>query len=202
MASQLSEAPAATAMKADFVNPFILAAMEALESVIHSTPAPGPLAVRSALLTTQQLSVLVAITGQLEGQALYGMSLVTANRIAAAKSGVLEMTFNDAAANTLLEVGKLIADQAASLLSSNGYQCQLAAPELLQGRDLEICPSSPVLVLPLLTDCGKIEINVALGARTIKPAPASQTQPDSSAPSAESQPAPAEGQPPPPKEEP
>ena len=79
-------------MKAEFINPFVTAGIKVLESVISARPESGQLAVRSAAFTTQQASIVIGVTGAVEGQAIYGMSLVTATKIAAAMSSMPAMT--------------------------------------------------------------------------------------------------------------
>jgi len=102
------------------------------------------------------------VTGAIQGQAVYGMSLVTATRIAAAMSGTLEMTFNEMAASAIAELGNMISGHATTLLAEGGHDCDITPPTIIKGRDIELCMSTPALVVPLYSDCGKIEINVAL----------------------------------------
>jgi chemotaxis protein CheX len=150
------------AMKVEFINPFVCAGIQVLEGIIANQPEPGELAVRSAVFTTQQVSIVIGVTGAIEGQAVYGMSLVTATRIAAAMSGTLEMTFNEMAASAIAELGNMISGHATTLLSEAGHECDITPPTVIKGRDIELCMSAPALVVPIYSDCGKIEINVAL----------------------------------------
>lgn len=150
------------AMKVAFINPFVSAGMQVLEGIVANKPESGELAVRSAVFTTQQVSIVIGVTGAIEGQAVYGMSLVTATRIAAAMSGTLEMTFNEMAASAIAELGNMISGHATTLLAEGGHDCDITPPTIIKGRDIELCMSAPALVVPLYIDCGKIEINVAL----------------------------------------
>lgn len=149
-------------MKAEFINRFVTAGMRALESVINSRPEPGQLAVRSATFTTQQVSIVIGVTGAVQGQAVYGMSLVTAMKVAAATSSTPAMTFDETASSAIGELGNMISEQATKLLSEAGYECQIAPPTLVRGADVEIATATSAVVVPLHTDFGKMEINVAL----------------------------------------
>lgn len=157
-------------MKAEFSNPFVTAGIDVLESVIDSTPEPGQLAVRSATVTTQQVSVVIGVTGPVEGKVVYGMSVVTATKIAAAKSRAPTMTFDEAAGNALAELGNGISEEAKRLLSEAGYECQISEPEVVRGRDMAISTTVPALVVPLYTDVGRLEINIALEEAREEPA--------------------------------
>jgi len=149
-------------VRAEFINPFVSAGMQVLGSVVESTLEPGQLAVRSATFTTQQVSIVVGVTGSVEGQAVYGMSLVTATKVAAAMSGMPAITFDELASSAIAELGNMISGHATTLLSNAGYECQITPPTLIRGADVEISTSTPALVVPLYTDFGKIEINVAV----------------------------------------
>ncbi len=149
-------------MRAEFINPFVAAGVQVLESVMESAPQPGQLAVRSATFTTQQVSIVVGVTGRIEGQAVYGMSLVTATKVAAAMSGMPAITFDELASSAIAELGNMVSGHAATLLSNAGYECQITPPTLIRGANIEISTSTPALVVPLHTDFGKIEINVAV----------------------------------------
>jgi len=149
-------------VKAEFINPFVTAGLEVLQSVIASTPEAGQLAVRSATFTTQQVSIVIGVTGVVSGQAVYGMSLVTATKIAGTMSGMPSMSFDEMASSAIAELGNMISGHATTLLSGAGYECQITPPTLIRGAAVEISTSTPALVVPLHTDYGQIEINVAL----------------------------------------
>ncbi|MBE9566194.1 MAG: chemotaxis protein CheX, partial [Proteobacteria bacterium] len=164
-------------MKAEFINPFVTAGMQVLESVIQSVPDPGQLAVRSATFTTQQVSIVIGVTGAVEGSVVYGMPLVTATKIAAAMASTPIMTFDEMAGSAIAELGNMVSGNAATLLSEAGYECEITPPTLIRGSDVEVATSAPALVVPLYTDFGKVEINVALRESTGRPAPRPQPAP-------------------------
>lgn len=172
-------------MKAVFINPFVTAGMGVLESVINSRPEPGQLAVRSATFTTQQVSIVIGVTGAVEGQAVYGMSLVTATKIAAAMSSMPAMTFDELASSAIGELGNMISGNATTLLSEAGYECQITPPTLVRGADVQIATATPALVVPLYTDFGKMEINVALEMAQTPPTEAPTEQEGEAAPAQE-----------------
>jgi chemotaxis protein CheX len=149
-------------VKVEFVGPFIKAAIQALDSAAGVKSEHGQLAVRSATFTTQQVSIVIGVDGAVEGQVVYGFSLVTATKIAAALSNKPAMAFDESTSNAITEMGNAIGKCAASLLAEAGYECQIVPPKLIRGSDIQISTATPALVVPLYTDFGKIEINVAL----------------------------------------
>jgi len=90
------------------------------------------------------------------------MSLVTATKVAAAMSSTPVMTFDEMASSAIGELGNMISGNATTLLSEAGYECQITPPALVRGAGVEIATATPALVVPLYTDFGKMEINVAL----------------------------------------
>jgi chemotaxis protein CheX len=163
-------------MRAEFINPFITAGTEVLRSVIGQTPEAGQLAVRSATFTTQQLSIVIGVTGVVQGQVVYGLSLVTATKIAAAMSCMPTMAFDEMASSAIAELGNMISGHAATLLSAAGYNCDITPPTLIRGTEISIATTCPALVVPLHTDFGKIEINVALAENSIAKIPVGAAQ--------------------------
>lgn len=149
-------------MRAEFINPFVEAGVNVLEAVMGSPPEAGQLAVRSATFASHQVLIVIGVTGAAEGQAVYGMSLVTATKLAAAMSNLPTMAFDESAMGAVVELGSMIGGQAAALLSERGYGIAIAPPALVRGSQVELCTAIPALVVPLYTDFGQIEISVAL----------------------------------------
>jgi len=145
-----------------YVNPFIQAGIDVLAQLVGGGAERGQLAARSALVTSQPVSIAVGVAGQLSGQVLYGMSQVTATKIASAMIGTPLITFDERAAGAISELGNIIAGNAMSLLAESGYACDLTPPTLIRGVHVEIGTQLPALVVPLYAVCGKIEMHVAM----------------------------------------
>jgi chemotaxis protein CheY-P-specific phosphatase CheC len=108
---------------------------------------------------------------------VYGLSLVTATKLAASMSAMPLATFDEMASSAIAELGNMISGHATTLLSEAGYECQITPPTLIRGANVEISTSTPALVVPLYTDFGKIEINVALKETAGSAGPAVEAEP-------------------------
>lgn len=75
------------------------------------------MAVRTAIFTTQQVSIAVGVSGQVKGQVIYGLSQVTATKIASAMMGQTTVAFDEMVASAVSELGNMISGNAATLLS-------------------------------------------------------------------------------------
>ena len=67
-------------MRVEFVYPFVSAAYTVFETVMGSKPERGQIAIRNATFTSQQVTIVAGVNGQVGGTALYGMSVITAQK--------------------------------------------------------------------------------------------------------------------------
>ncbi|MFN7015774.1 MAG: chemotaxis protein CheX [Fimbriimonadales bacterium] len=153
-------------MKAEYINPFVSAAIEVFQMMLGSMPQRGQLSARRGIFTSQQCNIVLGVTGQLEGMIIYGMSLVTADKVAYQMLGTTIRTFDELAASAIAELGNMISGNALTKLSNAGYRCNLSPPSIIRGSSVRISTLEiPTLVVPLITDWGNLEINVGLQER-------------------------------------
>ncbi|HHX39258.1 MAG TPA: chemotaxis protein CheX [Armatimonadetes bacterium] len=152
-------------MKIEFIDPFLRAAFEVLEQVLQERPERGQLSMRNATFTSQQVTIVHGVVGMVEGSVLYGMSLVTAEKIASTMIGSPLMSFDDLANSAISELGDMVTGNAATYLSNAGYQCNITPPSVMRGANLRISTITPALVVPVNTVAGRLEINIALQER-------------------------------------
>lgn len=157
-------------MKVEFVDPFVRAGFSVLETLIQDRPDRGTLSMRAASFTTQQVSILVGVNGAAEGVVVYGMSLVTAQKIASAMMQQPISEMDDLAWSAIAELGNMITGNAVQYLYGTGYDCQITPPSVLRGMNIEVSTTVPALVVPMTAKLGRIEINVALAERLSKAA--------------------------------
>jgi chemotaxis protein CheX len=150
-------------MKTDYINPFVEAAFSVIERVLTETPRRGDLSAKESSFTTDQCSILVGVTGQIAGIALYGMTLATAEQVASRMLGRPIKTFNQMATSAVAELTNMITGNAMSLLAESGYICDISPPAVIRGSNVQIGTiGAPMLVIPVETRIGTIEINVSL----------------------------------------
>jgi chemotaxis protein CheX len=149
-------------MRVEFVDPFVKAAYSVLSQVLADEPKRGALAIRSNTFTSQQVTIMAGVNGDVEGAALYGMSLATAQKIASAMMGEEEVQMDDMAWSAISELGNMITGNATRLLYDAGFESDITPPTVLRGTNIEISTKSPALVVPVSTKYGWVEINVAI----------------------------------------
>jgi chemotaxis protein CheX len=150
-------------MRAEFINPFLQAASEVLESELGSPTARGTMGLQRSPQTSAEVTAIVAVTGDVAGMVILAMTEVTARSVVSRMMGQDFPEFDSLAQSGIAEVGNVITGRAAVLLSEAGFQSELAPPMLIIGRNSTINTLDVQrLVFPLETDCGRIEIQVAL----------------------------------------
>jgi chemotaxis protein CheX len=150
-------------MRAEFINPFLQAANEVLESELGGSPQRGQVGLQKSAYTTDDVTAVVGVTGSVAGMVLYVMTEATARAIVSKMMDQEFEEFDTLAQSGIGEIGNVITGRAAVLLAEAGYPSDLAPPMLIVGRGTLVSTlDMQRLVIPLETDFGKIEIQVAL----------------------------------------
>jgi len=153
-------------LKAEYINPFVQASFSVLEMVLGVRPEQGDMVVQPNTFVTEQCNVVCGITGQVQGQVIYGMSLITADKIASTMLGQTIKTFDALAASALGELGNMISGNAMQLLSDVGWVCDITPPTVVRGSNVKISTLSvPAIVIPLTLEEGVIYLTVGLQGR-------------------------------------
>lgn len=154
-------------MKVQYVSPFAEAAVTVCQAVLSVNADRGQLGVRPQMFTTQQVNIVCGITGAIEGLVIYGMSMLTADRIATKMIGQPVVTFDQLAASAIAELGNMVSGNAAALLSTQGFICDITPPTIIRGTNVKVTTLDiPAIVIPLnLGDLGALEVNVSLQER-------------------------------------
>jgi chemotaxis protein CheX len=149
-------------MNVQFVEPFVKAAFTVLEEMVQDRPERGALSMRAATFTTQQVTIMAGVNGDAEGTVLYGMTLVTAQKVACAMMGQPIKEMDDMAWSAIAELGNIITGNAVQIISEAGHKCDITPPTIFRGINVEISTRVPALVVPMTTKFGRIQIDVAL----------------------------------------
>jgi chemotaxis protein CheX len=150
-------------VRAEFINPFLQAATEVLESELGSKPQRGQIGLQKSAYTTDDVTAVIGVTGHIAGMVLYAMDETTARAIVSNMMGQEFTEFDALAQSGIGEIGNVITGRAAVLLSEAGYPSDLAPPMLIVGRGTLVTTlDMQRLVIPLDTAFGRIEIQVAL----------------------------------------
>lgn len=150
-------------MKAEYINPFVKAAASVLRDELGSEVGRGEIYLHRSAYTSQDVTVLIGVTGQVNGIVLYSLSKLTACNIAAHILDQPFPEFDDLAQSGVAEIGNVITGTAGIHLSEAGFTTNISPPTVLVGSGTMVSTIDlPRLVIPLTTMAGPIEIHVAL----------------------------------------
>ena len=112
------------------------------------------------------VAAIVGLADDVEGRVIFDMTLPTALKIASAMNSEELPQFDELARATITELANLITGRAVTSLHDLGFRFDLTPPALFTGEKMEISNMNmEALIVPIETDCGKVEINVAIRDR-------------------------------------
>ena len=160
-------------MRVEYINPFVETSYSILKEVLGGAEVKrGDLYLKSTAMPMMGVAALVGLAGDVEGRVLYDMTIETALNIASKMNGEQLSAFDDLAKATISELANLITAQAVTKLQELGFKFDLTPPALFVGQKMEIAALSgtsenvEALIVPLISECGKVEVNVAIRERT------------------------------------
>ncbi|MCQ2611640.1 MAG: chemotaxis protein CheX [Treponema sp.] len=160
-------------MRVEYINPFVETSYRVLKEVLGDAEVKrGDLYLKSTAMPVMGVAALVGLAGDVEGRVLFDMTFETALNMASKMNGEQLTQFDDLAKATISELANLITAQAVTKLHELGFKFDLTPPALFAGEKMEIAALAgasenvEALIVPLITDYGKIEVNVAIRERT------------------------------------
>ena len=159
-------------MRVEYINPFVETSYRVLKEVLGGAEVKrGELSLKSVAMPVMGVAALVGLAGDVEGRVLFDMTYETALNLASKMNGETLTQFDDLVKATISELANLITAQAVTKLHELGFKFDLTPPTLCAGEKMEIAalPGSAqnveALIVPLISECGEIELNVAIRER-------------------------------------
>jgi len=150
-------------MNVKFLNPFVEAAFQVLQAETRLSISRGELNLDKDPYTTDDITVIISLVGQVMGNVIYSFN----NQTAIALAGrMMEEDINSLSAlaqSSIAELTNVITGRASVLLSQAGFECVISPPTFLMGKGAVISTLDYArLVVPLNTDVGSLIIHLAL----------------------------------------
>lgn len=151
-------------MKVEYVNPFIESASDVLVEIAQLKSIRGKLTMKDPNKPFRDVCAILGVIGSVQGQVVYGFDEATAkNVVSRMMMGAEVSEFDEMARSALGELGNIITGKASVSLESSGYHIDISPPTLVMANNLRISSLKiPMIVVPLETDAGIIEIYVGL----------------------------------------
>ncbi len=150
-------------MKVDMTNSFVAAACEVLQKELHSEVDRGPISLTTSSETSDEVTAMLAVTGQVRGMVLYGMSNSTARAMASLMIGQDCPDLDELAQSAIAELANMITGRAGVLMEAVAVEADISPPALVLGDGASISTVDlRRMIVPLSTDCGAISVHLAL----------------------------------------
>lgn len=117
--------------------------------------------------TGSQVSVIIRVSGDFSGVVMFGMGLITADRLASVMLVQQVKSFDQLAANALASLVHRVAHVAHAEFCNSGINCEFSSPAIIKGSRVELHDLAlPAVVVPLATSLGEIQLTVGLCQRS------------------------------------
>jgi len=150
-------------MKAQYINPFLESASTVIQQVCNVPITRGELTVKDVAFYDDHIWIKIGMTGQLEGDVIFGLHNQVALRVVSAMMGGFPIEeLDEMGKSAISELGNMISGNASTLLFNQGVAIDITPPQLVHDHGM-LPADGKVLAVPLnLGDLGKLEIQVLM----------------------------------------
>jgi chemotaxis protein CheX len=150
-------------MRVQLVNCYVAAATDVLAKETGQPVTRGGLLLQQNPYTTEGVTAMVGVSGDLAGSLYISMSEATALGLISEMLGQPTEDFGELAQSGIAELANVIGGAAGVALAEVGHTTNLTPPLLLVGAGARLSSVEiQRLVVPLTTACGVINVHVAL----------------------------------------
>jgi chemotaxis protein CheX len=151
-------------MRAEYINPFLESARSVIEQVINIRPTTGQLGIKDVKWIDNYIWIQIGITGQMNGDIVYGLHESVALRIVSAMMGGFQIDqLDEMSQSAISELGNMISGNATTLLYNQGVKVDITPPRLVLARQAAGFQPKRALTIPLMIgDLGELDIQVII----------------------------------------
>lgn len=151
-------------MKVEYINSFIKASTEVINNFVNEKFSVGKPFIRSNPFPTREIVIILGITGDIKGQAVFSLTEHMAKTIASGMMmGMPVDEIDEMAKSALSELGNMIMGNSATLLFNVGIKIDITPPSLVKGTSIEISSAGmETICVPLISELGEIEFDIGI----------------------------------------
>lgn len=148
-------------MKAQYINPFLESASTVIQQMCNVAITRGELAIKDVALHEDHIWIKIGMTGQLQGDVIFGLhNKVALNIVSAMMGGFPVNEIDEIGKSAISELGNMISGNASTILFNQGVTIDITPPQLVSDHAL-LPKAGKALSVPLvLGELGKFEIQV------------------------------------------
>ena len=150
-------------MNVNLLNPFIQAAVEVLKAEVSTDVSRGEITLQKSSLTSDDITVLINLIGDVYGVVMYGMPMSTGLDMVSSIMGQQFTELNPLAQSGVAELGNVISGRATIRFAEAGYHSHISTPTILIGSEIQISTLDfSRIAVPLQTKFGEFTVHLAL----------------------------------------
>lgn len=151
-------------MKAEYINPFLESARIVIEQMINIRPTTGQLGVKDIKFVEKYIWIQIGITGQMQGDIVFGLHEVVALKLVSAMMGGFILTEMDEMGHSAIsELGNMISGNASTMLYNQGVRVDITPPKVVQSVTAAGFIPKKALTIPLIIEgIGELDIQVIM----------------------------------------
>ncbi len=151
-------------MRYEFIGPFVGTSVRVLETVVPGTHRTGDAVMVSGDQVKGEVRIVIAITGDTQGDVTICMDRTTATAVCTALLGAPVKDLTPEACDALAELGNMIAGNAVSSLNDLGFDLAVARPDVRVEADVPAGDRArEAMQVSLACPCGPLTVNLNLG---------------------------------------
>jgi chemotaxis protein CheX len=149
-------------MKAQYINPFLESASTVIQQFCNVSVTQGEVVQRELTFHVDHTWIRIGMTGQFEGDVIFGLHNEVALKIVSAMMGGFPVSeMDEMGKSAISELGNMISGNASTLLYNQGMTIDITPPEIVQNYEMFSSKGSEALSVPLnLSEMGRMEIQV------------------------------------------
>lgn len=151
-------------MDAKFINPFLMALKNILESYNIEGIKRGDIKKKESMNVNMDVTAVVGLIGGVRGNVAYSLSQETAkNIVSAMMMGAPVSELDGMARSAIGELSNMVTGTASGMLAGDGAMVDITPPSIIFGKDVYLIISSiETITVDMDTPYGKIEVNIGL----------------------------------------
>lgn len=152
-------------MNVEYINPFIEASQTVFRQIAGIEATLGKIYLKNSPYKSDDIIVIVGLTGKIRGQAIFSMKLNVAMNIASSMMGGMPVNqLDEISKSAISELTNMILGNAATILYNRGVGVEITPPSLIMGDNIQVSSSkAKTICIPLqLSNGNSMEIDISV----------------------------------------
>mgnify|MGYP000214498584 CR=1 FL=1 len=150
-------------MDVNYLNPILDATNNVFQTMMQLETERGNVELREEIVTDNEANVIIGLTGDIEGSIVYSFSKEIALNIVNQMAGMEIDEIDKFVTSAIGEMANIISGKAATGLAEKNYECDIAPPQTVIGKDAQISTGTDnILSVKLNTEMGDFQVNFSM----------------------------------------